>query len=74
MMTYAKRRVVLHKSIVRKGPFGGTLTTTLCGRMQTGSDGMNIGEGVTCKFCLRKLGEKACVSKIVERETKRVKP
>lgn len=51
-------RAVLHQSKVveRRGM---TLTTTLCGRMNSGSkDGMNIAsadELVTCKFCLRAL-------------------
>lgn len=44
-------RVVQRKS--------GTLTTTLCGRMNKRSrDGMNIASdesGVSCKFCLRAL-------------------
>lgn len=47
--------MVIHKSVVRPGLLGGTLTTTLCGRMRTISDGMNIGDEVTCKFCLRKM-------------------
>jgi hypothetical protein len=49
--------MVTHQAIVRKGPFGGTLTTTLCGRMNLKStDGMNSSgndEEVTCKFCLK---------------------
>lgn len=53
-----KKRVVIHKSLVRSGPFGGTLTTTLCGRMQTTQDGMNIGDTVTCKFCLKEMARR----------------
>ena len=44
---------VQHKSIVREGRFGGTLTTTLCGRMDNSSDdGWNVSDKVTCKHCL----------------------
>ncbi len=45
----------LHKSLVlRRGET--TITRTLCGRLRTTSDGMNIASGaeeVTCKFCLK---------------------
>lgn len=50
--------MVVHKSVQRPGVFGGTLNTTLCGRMNRACpDGMNSGEGdeVTCRFCLREI-------------------
>lgn len=48
---------VTHLSITRSGPFGGTITRSLCNRSRTLSDGMNLADraGVTCKFCLRVL-------------------
>lgn len=46
------RRVVVHASRVsHRG--NTTITGTLCGRMRTMDDGMNVGSGVTCKFCLK---------------------
>jgi len=48
--------MVIHRFIVRPGPFGGILTTTLCGRMNRAcNDGINSGDGaqVTCKFCIK---------------------
>lgn len=48
--------IVKHQSLVVRNGRGSLLTTTLCGRLRTVSDGMNIaGEGdkVTCKFCLK---------------------
>ena len=50
------QRAVVHGQIYRSGPFGGTVNTTLCGRMRSLTDGMNVGDEVTCKFCLRILG------------------
>ena len=50
-------RVVLHKQIYKRGVFGGTVNTTLCGRLHQGED-MNVSirdDEVTCKFCLRRL-------------------
>ena len=50
-------RKVLHASKVTQ--FNGyTRTGTLCNRMTTGDDGMNIADGdeeVTCKFCLKRI-------------------
>ena len=49
--------VVIHKQIYRRGPFGGVLNTTLCGRLHAGQE-HNCTEKdseVTCKFCLAKL-------------------
>lgn len=50
-------RRVLHKSLVKAGPFGGTLYTSLCGRLRGGSDySLNVANdplAVTCKYCLR---------------------
>ncbi|MFD1043238.1 hypothetical protein [Pseudoxanthomonas kaohsiungensis] len=40
---------------------GSTVTTTLCGRNRTISDGMNITDNadkVTCKLCLQKIPQK----------------
>lgn len=45
----------MHKQIYRPGVFGGTMNTTLCGRMQTTRDGANVSDEVTCKLCLKKL-------------------
>jgi hypothetical protein len=47
-------RTIVHQQIYRAGPFGSTLNTTLCGRMQLRSDGMNTGHVVTCKLCIKK--------------------
>lgn len=59
-----RKRIVVHKSVVRPGPFGGTLTTTLCGRMRNQDDGMNVGVGfeVTCKFCLKEIARRAKIA------------
>ena len=55
------KRMVNHKQIYRNGPFGGTINTTLCGRVDNRlPDGMNVDTQVTCKFCI----------KIIERQTK----
>lgn len=43
-----------HLAVQTKAVFGGTMTTTLCGRMSSKSeDGMNSGEReeVTCEHC-----------------------
>ena len=48
---------VTHKQIYRPGPFGGTINTTLCGRLHAGND-MNVDpedSNVTCKFCLKMI-------------------
>jgi hypothetical protein len=50
-----------HLAVSKVSPFGGTLTTTLCGNMSGKSvDGMNSGEGhsVTCKNCLKIMADK----------------
>lgn len=55
--TKPARRVVVHLSRTRPGPFGGTVTGSICGRSRTLADGMNLTgrwSEVTCKFCLRK--------------------
>lgn len=47
--------MVTHKSIIR-GFQGATITTTLCGRMQSHlEDGYNVGDNVTCKHCLKAM-------------------
>jgi hypothetical protein len=58
------KRSVIHKQILRPGPFGGTVNTTLCGRVATGSDGMNIGGEVTCKFCLKILAKRESAGEV----------
>lgn len=49
------KRVILHKSqIIRR--VDRTVTTTLCGRLQSGGEDMNVADSakeVTCKFCLK---------------------
>jgi hypothetical protein len=51
----------LHKGRAKRGPFGGVLNGTLCGRLSAESeDGMNIAEtddAVSCTFCLRALAK-----------------
>lgn len=51
------RRQVVHKQVYRRGPFGGTLNTTICGRTRAGRDINNDGDGeaVTCLMCLRRM-------------------
>jgi len=44
---------VTHVYVSRPGPFGGTLHTTLCGRMADPSRTMNTSADVNCKLCLR---------------------
>jgi len=51
----ANKRKVLHKQIYRKGPWGGEINTTICGRVRNGQGDYNIADtdaGVTCHFCL----------------------
>ena len=51
-------RKVTHWYQVKPGVFGGTLTTSLCGRLRTTSDGMNLTDDmkeVSCKFCIKSL-------------------
>lgn len=52
--------MVIHKQTYRKGPFGGVLNTTLCGRLRAGDEHncTEKDEEVTCKFCLSKLSSK----------------
>lgn len=55
--------MVIHHARVIKGMFGGTRTSTECGRMNKESlDGMNssgVESEVTCKFCLRQMKARA---------------
>ncbi len=50
------RKSVTHKQVYRKGAFG-SVNTTLCGRIAEKlfeeNDGMNIGDEITCKLCLK---------------------
>lgn len=46
----------VHLRRARPGPFGGTLTTSLCSRLRVTGDGMNVSDErgrVTCALCLR---------------------
>lgn len=48
--------MIRHQQIYKPGPFGGTLNTTICGRMNSAcKDGMNVGGKVTCKLCLKRM-------------------
>lgn len=55
--------MIIHLSVTRPGPFGGTLTKSLCGRLNVASrDGMNLtgnASEVTCKFCRRIMDRRA---------------
>jgi hypothetical protein len=55
--------VKTHLSIVRPGPFGGTLYTSLCRRMSGKSEGgMNVTDNradVTCDYCLRAIADRS---------------
>ena len=52
------KRTVSHKSIIRPGNIGGTVTTTLCGRMDNSNkDGYNVSDEVTCKHCLNAMNK-----------------
>lgn len=46
---------VVHKQVYRKGPFGGTLNTTVCGRLHSGNEHncSDVDREVTCKVCLK---------------------
>jgi hypothetical protein len=51
---------VSHRQVYRKGPFGGTINTTYCGRVRNGQD-YNVaenGEQVTCHFCKLAIEER----------------
>lgn len=53
-----RRRGVVHLGQTRDNRFGGHTTTSLCGRLRTVADGMNLTEKqseVTCLFCLGRL-------------------
>lgn len=50
-------KYVVHKQVYRRGPFGGVVNRTVCGKQANGDD-MNATDGqpeVTCKLCLRML-------------------
>lgn len=49
-----RRGPVTHVYISRKGPFGGTVHTTLCGRMALPSENRKDSETVNCKLCIKK--------------------
>ena len=48
------KQIVTHLQIYRRGPFGGEVNTTICGRVRNGSDYNNTQNEaeVTCKFCI----------------------
>lgn len=51
-------KIKVHLGVTRKGAFGGIKTTSLCGRLRTLSDGMNLAgdeKQVTCAFCLARM-------------------
>lgn len=54
--TASASRMRVHLAKITPNRFGGTNTTSMCGRLNKASnDGMNITdvhEDVTCKFCL----------------------
>ena len=57
----SKRKIKLHKSDIRPGPWGSTVTGTLCRRSRVMDDGMNIADKdseVTCLLCLRAIEER----------------
>lgn len=50
--------IKLHHPVSRKSAFGGTLYTSLCGRMRTQAHGMNMAnttQEVTCAFCRARI-------------------
>lgn len=53
-----KRATIIHLSDMRPNRYGGFNTTTLCRRLRTLGDGMNltaVKSEVTCKFCLARM-------------------
>ena len=52
-------RKVAHQQIYKPGMFGGVVNTTLCGAVDNKNwgtnDGMNVGNNVTCKNCMKIL-------------------
>lgn len=55
---------VIHRQVYRRGPFGGTMNTTLCGRLQVGGDGVNVGGTVTCKLCIGRIKKQLSLGKV----------
>lgn len=54
---------VKHLQIYKPGPFGGTINTTICGRVRNEQD-YNVAEGradVTCSYCKRIISENAAI-------------
>lgn len=46
--------MVNHQQIYKPGFAGGIVNTTICGRVNNHqSDGYNVSDEVSCKFCLR---------------------
>lgn len=53
-------RKVLHRQIFKPSVFGGTVNTTLCGRVNNSASDLNVAdsnEDVTCSFCRKILDE-----------------
>lgn len=54
-------RRVIHQTMIRKNRFGGELTTSLCGRLRTLADGMNLSDDaseINCMFCVREAAQR----------------
>lgn len=54
-------RKVLHLQIFKPGAFGGTVNTTVCGRVRNGGD-YNVADdvdSVTCTYCRRAIDTNA---------------
>lgn len=54
--------IKVHLSVTRTSAFGGERTTSLCERLRTLDDGMNLTGDVslvTCKFCLKMIEQRA---------------
>ena len=48
----------IHKQVYRETGFGGVSNETLCGRVSDSDpDGMNVGEKVTCKLCIKIMND-----------------
>lgn len=55
------KSIVTHLCNTRTNAWGGHNTTSLCGRLRTVNDGMNVTDKkseVTCKFCLKAMARR----------------
>jgi len=70
------KRIIIHKQRYIEHPKGGTINTTLCGRIGNYlSDGTNVSEDygkVTCRFCLNQMYYRDLISEkeYLERKNK----